>query len=175
MKIKIKDLEESVMKISLNLAHFKATLAMAFTLLSCGTRGSMDPEAEVSQVAAPKGSFLELCRQSTVGGPGPKIANTIGAMRQAAQLKGGARSGKCDDVAQALSKMTVLSLPTANIEDVSPIARVKNLEILLLAENNIRDLSPLLSMPNLIGVNVDRNRFKLTCPFRDKSICTGID
>ncbi len=68
MKIKIKDLEESVMKISLNLAHFKATsatLAMAFTLLSCGTRGSMNPEAEVSQVAAPKGSFLELCRQST--------------------------------------------------------------------------------------------------------------
>jgi hypothetical protein len=115
------------------------------------------------------------CRQSTVGGPGPKIANTIDAMRQAAQLDGGARSGKCDDVAEALSKMTVLEISRAAIEDVSPIARVKNLEILLLAENNIRDLSPLLSMPNLIGVNVDRNRFKLTCPFRDKSICTGID
>ncbi len=139
MKIKIKDLEESVMKISLNLAYFKATtatLAMAFTFLSCGTRGSMNPEAEVSQVAAPKGSFLELCRQSTVGGPGPKIANTIGAMRNAAQLDGGARSGKCEDVAEALSKMTVLSISSSAIEDVSPIARVKNLEILLLVENN---------------------------------------
>ncbi len=96
-------------------------------------------------------------------------------MRQAAQLDGGARSGKCDDVAEALSKMTVLEISRAAIEDVSPIARVKNLEILLLAENNIRDLSPLVSMPKLIGVNVDGNRFKLTCPFRDKSICTGID
>jgi hypothetical protein len=38
-----------------------------------------------------------------------------------------------------------------------------------------KKLAPLLSMPNLIDVNVDRNRFKLTCPFRDKSICTGID
>ncbi len=114
------------------------------------------------------------CRQSTVGGPGPKIANTVDAMRNAARLDGGARSGKCDDVAQALSKMTVLSLPTANIEDVSPIARVKNLEILLLSENNIRDLSPLLSMPNLIDVNVSGNRFKLTCPWADKSMCTGI-
>jgi len=122
-----------------------------------------------------KGSFLELCRQSTVGGVGPKIASTIGRMRNAAQLDGGAKSGKCEDVAEALSKMTVLSLGRSAIEDVSPIARVKNLEILLLAENNIRDLSPLLSMPNLIDVNVDRNRFKLTCPFRDKSICTGID
>jgi Leucine-rich repeat (LRR) protein len=152
-----------------------ATLVMGAILNSCGSKGANNPEAEVSQVAAPKGSFLELCRQSTVGGPGPKIANTIGRMRQAAQLDGGARSGKCDDVAEALSKMTVLSLGRSAIEDVSPIARVKNLEILLLAENNIRDLSPLLSMPNLIDVNVDRNRFKLTCPFRDKSICTGID
>jgi Leucine-rich repeat (LRR) protein len=118
---------------------------------------------------------LELCRQSTVGGPGPKIANTIAAMRQAAELDGNAKSARCEDVAEALSKMTVLEISRAAIEDVSPIARVKNLEILLLAENNIRDLSPLLSMPNLIDVNVDRNRFKLTCPFRDKSICTGID
>jgi Leucine-rich repeat (LRR) protein len=114
------------------------------------------------------------CRQSTVGGVGPKIASTIGRMRNAAQLDGGAKSGKCEDVAEALSKMTVLSLGRSAIEDVSPIARVKNLEILLLAENNIRDLSPLLSMPNLIDVNVSRNRFKLTCPFADKTICTGI-
>jgi hypothetical protein len=117
---------------------------------------------------------LELCRQSTVGGPGPKIANTIGAMRNTAQLDGGAKSGKCEDVAEALAKMDVLDLSSSAIEDVSPIARVKNLEILLLAENNIRDLSPLLSMPKLIGVNVSGNRFKLTCPWADKSMCTGI-
>jgi hypothetical protein len=163
---------------SINLSAVRATLAsvaLAFTLNSCGTRGSLAPDSEVSQVAAPKGSFLELCRQSTVGGVGPKIASTIGRMRNTARLDGGAKSGKCEDVAEALAKMDVLDLSSSAIEDVSPIARVKNLEILLLAENNIRDLSPLVSMPKLIGVNVDGNRFKLTCPFRDKSICTGID
>jgi Leucine-rich repeat (LRR) protein len=95
-------------------------------------------------------------------------------MRQAAELDGNAKSARCEDVAEALSKMTVLSMSSSAIEDVSPIARVKNLEILLLAENNIRDLSPLLSMPNLIDVNVSGNRFKLTCPWADKSMCTGI-
>ena len=114
------------------------------------------------------------CRQSTVGAAGPKIATTMGAMRNTARLDGGAKSGKCEDVAEALAKMDVLDLSSSAIEDVSPIARVKNLEILLLAENNIRDLSPLVSMPKLIGVNVSRNRFKLTCPFADKTICTGI-
>ena len=163
---------------SINLSAVRATIAsvaLAFTLNSCGTRGSLAPDSDISQVAAPRGSFLELCRQSTVGGPGPKIATTMGAMRQAARLDGNAKSARCEDVAEALSKMTVLSMSSSAIEDVSPIARVKNLEILLLAENNIRDLSPLVSMPKLIDVNVDRNRFKLTCPFRDKSICTGID
>jgi hypothetical protein len=151
------------------------SFALGLAFNACGSRGSMNVDSDVSQVAAPKGSFLELCRQSTVGGVGPKIASTIGRMRNAAQLDGGAKSGKCEDVAQALSKMTVLSISSSAIEDVSPIARVKNLEILLLAENNIRDLSPLVSMPKLIGVNVSRNRFKLTCPFADKTICTGID
>ena len=150
------------------------SFALGLAFNACGSRGSMNVDSDVSQVAAPRGSFLELCRQSTVGGPGPKIANTVDAMRNAARLDGSAKSGKCEDVAQALSKMTVLSMSSSAIEDVSPIARVKNLEILLLAENNIRDLSPLLSMPNLIDVNVSGNRFKLTCPWADKSMCTGI-
>ena len=55
-------------RMSVYLSYLKAavaTLALSAVLHSCGTRGSMNPEAEVSQVAAPKGSFLELCRQST--------------------------------------------------------------------------------------------------------------
>ena len=157
-------------------SHFKATLgalAIATGILACG-RSTQSTDSQVAQVAAPAGSFLELCRKSTVGGVGADIATTVGRMRRAAESDGDAASGRCEDVAQALSKMSTLDLSSSAITDVSPIARVKNLKILLLAENNIKDLKPLLSMPNLIGVNVSRNRFPLTCPFADKEICTGI-
>ena len=148
-------------------------LFLASSVLACG-RSLSGSVSQVSQVVAPPGSYLELCRKGVKGGVGADVAGTLASMQQAAELDGGSPSGRCEDVAEALSKMKVLDLSRLGITDVSPIARVKNLEILLLSENNIKDLRPLLSMPNLIGVNVSRNRFPLTCPFADKEICTGI-
>jgi Leucine-rich repeat (LRR) protein len=97
------------------------------------------------------------------------------AMRQAAEMDGDSPSGKCEDVAQALAKMTTLDLSRLALTETSPIALVKNLKIVLIAENNFKTIAPLTALPKIIGVNVDGNRFPLTCPFKDKNICTGIE
>ncbi len=41
------------------------SFALGLAFNACGSRGSMNVDSDVSQVAAPRGSFLELCRQST--------------------------------------------------------------------------------------------------------------
>ena len=149
------------------------SLSLCLLLLSCGRSHSQD-----SQVAAfPKGpgTWYDLCLKSTAGGPGPDVARTMTAMRRAAELDGDSPSRKCEDVAQALSKMTTIKLSRLALTDASPIALVKNLKIVLIAENNFKTIAPLTALPNIIGVNVDGNRFPLTCPFRDKNICTGIE
>ena len=149
------------------------SVSLCLLLLSCGKASTQD-----SQVAAfPKGpgTWYDLCLKSTAGGPGPDIARTMTAMRQAAEMDGDSPSGKCEDVAQALSKMTTLDLSRLALTETSPIALVKNLKIVLIAENNFKTIAPLKALPNIIDVNVDGNRFPLTCPFKDKNICTGID
>jgi Leucine-rich repeat (LRR) protein len=90
-------------------------------------------------------------------------------------MDGDSPSGKCEDVAQALSKMTTIKLSRLALTDTTPIALVKNLKIVLIAENNFKTIAPLKALPNIIDVNVDGNRFPLTCPFKDKNICTGIE
>ena len=47
------------------LKAFMGTLASALTLVSCGPTDTTRSDSQILQIAAPKGSFLELCRQST--------------------------------------------------------------------------------------------------------------
>jgi hypothetical protein len=150
------------------------SLSLCLLLLSCGKASTQD-----SQVAAfPRGpgTWHDLCVKSSTGGKvGTPVANTLEAMSTAAVLDGESPTRKCEDVAQALSKMTTIKLSSLGLTDTTPIALVKNLKIILIAENNFKTIAPLTALPKIIGVNVDGNRFPLTCPFKDKNICTGIE
>ena len=69
------------------------SLSLCILLLSCGKTTT-----QYSQVAAfPKGpgTWYDLCLKSTAGGPGPDIARTMTAMRQAAEMDGGLSQHRC--------------------------------------------------------------------------------
>ena len=62
------------------------------------------------------------------------------------------------NLVERVVEISTLELPEDNkIDDISPIAYLKNLEVLELKSNNVQDLSPLRNLKNIKKLNLDWN------------------
>ncbi|MDP7010810.1 MAG: leucine-rich repeat domain-containing protein [Verrucomicrobiota bacterium] len=65
-----------------------------------------------------------------------------------------------------LNKIIALQLPESQVDDLTPLASMKQLQILILNNNQITDLKPLSSLSNLKQLNLSNNKITDLTPLQ---------
>jgi len=103
--------------------------------------------------------FLIGCGKNEGGGSGQLFnLENAGHVKMEAKVRIKTRKKTGDFTEDDLKKMIQLQLPNSQVDDLSPLASMGQLQILSLNNNQITDLKPLSGLTNLIRLNLANNK-----------------
>ena len=103
--------------------------------------------------------FLIGCGKNEGGGSGQLFnLENAGHVKMEAKVRIKTRKKTGDFTEDDLKKMIQLQLPNSQIDDLTPLASMGQLQILILDNNQITDLKPLSGLTNLYRLNLANNK-----------------
>ena len=111
--------------------------------------------------------FLIGCGKDEAGGSKQLFnPNNAGHVKMEAKVRFKTRKKTGDFTKDDLIKMIALSLPNSQVDDLTPLASMGQLQILLLNNNQITDLKPLTGLTNLKSLNLANNKITDLTPLQ---------
>ena len=92
--------------------------------------------------------------------------NNAGHMKMEAKVRIKTRKKTGDFTEDDLKKMIQLQLPNSQIDDLTPLASMGQLQILILNNNQVTDLKPLSGLSNLKNLNLANNKITDLTPLQ---------
>ena len=111
--------------------------------------------------------FLIGCGKDEGGGSGQLFnPNNAGHVKMEAKVRIKTRKKTGDFTEDDLKKMIALQLPNSQINDLTPLASMGQLQVLVLDNNQITDLKPLSGLTNLKRLNLANNKITDLTPLQ---------